>query len=188
MMRTRNRTVRAAAAIIAAVIAGTAACRSRPPAAAPNPVELARTVLMETGRNGGIGGARLLPARPGLRLRRPSRLLPEAGLSAGLDRRPPRPGRCPRFHRRPAPGRPGRPQPGELSPGRGRIPDRRDRRRPQEEPWRRPARGPGRSGDAPDGRVPPVRLAPRPWPGQSGDHPVRMVHQGARRGPGGGLG
>ncbi|MGZ5479299.1 MAG: L,D-transpeptidase family protein [Candidatus Aminicenantales bacterium] len=47
MMRTRNRTVRAAAAVIAAVIAGTAACRSRPPAAAPNPAELARTVLME---------------------------------------------------------------------------------------------------------------------------------------------
>ncbi len=47
MMRTRNRTVRAAAAVLVAAIAGTSACRSRPPAAAPNPAELARAVLIE---------------------------------------------------------------------------------------------------------------------------------------------
>ena len=47
MMRTRKTTLRAAAAVVAAVLAAASACRRHPPAVAPNPAELARTVLIE---------------------------------------------------------------------------------------------------------------------------------------------
>ncbi len=137
------------------------------------------------GRFGRGRRARLLPARPRLRLRRPAGILSGPGLPPGLDRRQPVPQRRPRLHRRPAPRRRGRPRSRELSPGRSRVPDRRDRRRAEKGTSIRAARVPRRPGDAPHGRLPPLRLAPRPRPGRPGDDPVRLVHQGARRGPGG---
>ncbi|MCK7531932.1 MAG: hypothetical protein MZV63_13385 [Marinilabiliales bacterium] len=129
--------------------------------------------------------ARLLPARPRLRLRRPAGLLQGPGVPPGLDRRPPlaRPG--PRFSRGPAPRRAGRPRSRELSFGHSRVAAGRDRPGGPDGPPARPADALADLEMLLTDSFLLCALSPRPRPGRSGDHPVGLVGQGRRRGPGG---